>query len=81
MEDYTMLLRRLPKGKRIGVAIGQTILMLGIFGVVMSSRWSRLGTVDDVWIGLLAGISAVLIGVSIVFNVRSIRDHRCRSEE
>jgi len=69
-----MLLKNRLHNPEALIAAGQLSLVVGI----LAQRFLHPPT--DLWQGFVAGFSAVLIGVSIVFNVRGLVLHRQRRE-
>jgi len=45
-------------------------------GLVAVGLWAYQHYVNDFWQGFVAGLSGLLIGVSIVFNIRGLVLHR-----
>jgi hypothetical protein len=67
-----MILRNRFNNPDALISIGMTCLAAGI----VSQRF--LHPVSDFWQGSVAGVSGVLIGLSIVCNVRGLVTRNCR---
>lgn len=73
-----MLLRRKLKTmtSRQLINTGMTCLWTGVMMVAVNDRWTATPDLVD---GLIYGLSAALIGMSIVFNIQGL--HRRRLEK
>jgi hypothetical protein len=69
-----MLLKHRLHNPEALIAVGQLSLVVGI----LTQRFVHPPT--DLWQGFVAGLSGVLIGLSIVCNVRGLVLHRQRRE-
>ena len=70
-----MILRKRLRDPGAYVSVGVTCLAAGI----VFQRFIHPAT--DFWQGFVAGLSGLLIGVSIVFNVRGLVLHRKRASK
>lgn len=72
-----MLLKRIEKQSyRMYIVIGQLSLVFGILLTRLSQAAYFQEVTPSFYQGLIVGISGVMIGVSIVFNVQSLRYYR-----
>ena len=75
-----MLMKMLVKeqklsGKQI-IGIGQLLLSIGLGCNAAALLLDRFTTVHDFFLGFLAGLGAVFLGVSIVFNVTGLKKRK-----
>ena len=64
------------KNYRNLLTIGWISLLAGIIGSYASIHLGGLGIISPFWQGLITGLACFLLGVSIVFNIKGLRQYR-----
>ena len=76
-----MLLKNKKIDYKTMITLGQASLCLGFLLLALSGSFGEILAIPDFFKGLLAGMGAAVMGISIVLNVRGMVQYRKEREK